>query len=89
MSDLQRALDAERDLQFMKDHVLELELQHAKSKDDLDSIARAVYPHKEPGFTYAVTFMVEEIEKMQQYRWALDVARAALGLNHLANREDA
>ena len=47
----------------LTERVTKLKAELAAARADLDSIAKAVYPSKEPRFTYSVQFMVEEIVK--------------------------
>ena len=54
-------------------------------KSYLDSIAAAIYPSKEPHFTYAVPFIVDEIVKLRNYANAMgeDLRKRIASLNSL------
>ena len=55
-------------------------------KSELDMIARAVYPHKEGGFTYSALFICDEISdtraKLDRMRKALEALVNKLDLVH-------
>lgn len=47
-------------------------------KQDLDAVARAIYPHKQDRFTYSTPFLIEEIQKLQAQRDELKASVAQL-----------